>query len=92
MHAIGLLFDVDSGLTFLNTFTSYSQVNPEPNPNPGPNPNPNPDPNPNPSTPIPNPKPTPNQVRAHIRRGKMLVLPILSSTAPLDLSSETRLV
>ena len=43
-------------------------------------------------TPNPNSKPSPNQVRAHIRRGKMLVLPILSSTAPLDLSSETRLV
>ena len=40
----------------------------------------------------PNPEPNPNQVRAHIRRGKMLVLPILSSTAPLDLSSETRLM
>jgi hypothetical protein len=32
------------------------------------------------------------QVRAHICRGKKLVLPILSSTAPLDLSSETRLM
>ena len=29
MHAIGLLFDVDSGLTFLNTFTSYSQSTPD---------------------------------------------------------------
>jgi len=43
-------------------------------------------------TPNPNSEPNPNQVRAHIRRGKMLVLPILSSTAPLDLSSETRLM
>ena len=31
-------------------------------------------------------------VRAHIRRSKLLVLPILSSTAPLDLSAETQLV
>ena len=52
VHAIGLLFDVDSGLTFLNTFTSYSQVNPNPYPNPYPNPNPNPNPNPSPN---PNP-------------------------------------
>jgi len=29
VHAIGLLFDVDSGLTFLNTFTSYSQSKPD---------------------------------------------------------------
>ena len=29
VHAIGLLFDVDSGLTFLNTFTSASQSNPD---------------------------------------------------------------
>ena len=29
VHAIGLLFDVDSGLTFLNTFTSYSQSTPD---------------------------------------------------------------
>ena len=33
-----------------------------------------------------------DQMRAHICRGKNLVLPILSSTAPLDLSNETRLM
>ena len=31
-------------------------------------------------------------VRAHTRRSKTLVLPVLSSTAPLDLSAETLLV
>ena len=29
VHCIGLLFDVNSGLTFLNTFTSASQSNPD---------------------------------------------------------------
>ena len=74
-------------LTLTQTLYNPDPANSKPKPKPKPMPKPSPKPKPNPA-----PDPVTRCARTSFCRGKKLVLPILSSTAPLDLSSETRLM